>query len=392
MLMKKKYLLAYTLSMITMFFGGCSHKKNIPIVQPAEQKNPTQTNQPTAQLSNGQKAVIQTSPPPTQSFDITTQGGFLGKSANPKEKSKKTIEHAAKNFEKNASEFNKYKDLTFFVQNVSGASLFVTNFAYIKPRRFNRWRWRKSEVKEIKPSEKISMSVRTLDDYKDSQEIFGALAVFPNKPEAENATYELLRDENKLDLDSITALEGKTVIIGVERYGLREPFYDYDFVDNKESSKKNASGGEEQLDFFVQNKTGKTVFVTGFIYSKKAKGQWIAAEDAKDDMSVWRFYKTKVLRLENDQTGYVDVDSIIPQRDRNYVRGYLGVFDENHEEDAHNKTFELLSDQEKITLGPLNRRHGSTITLEVERYGVSNDVIDFTVKPIKWIDFTKIVH
>lgn len=392
MLMKQKYLLACALSTITMFFNGCSHKKNLPTAVLNEQKNPPQNTQPPTNASKEPKAVSQPPIAPNQSFDITTQKGFLGKSVNPQEEIKKTMEHASKNFARNASEFNQYKDLTFFVQNVSGSTLFVANFAYIKPRRFNRWRWRKSAVQEIKSQEKISMSIRTLDDYKDSKEIFGALGVFPNKPEAETATYELMKDENKLDLDSITALAGKTVIIGVERYGLRQPFYDYDFVENNEYTKKNASGGEQELDFFVQNKTGRPVFITGFIYSKKAKGKWTASEDDKDDMSVWRFYKTKVLRLENNQTGYVDVDTIIPKRDRNYVRGYLGVFDENHEEEAHNKTFELLSDQEKITIGSLNRRHGSTIILEVERYGVSNDVIDFTVKPIRWIDFTKIVH
>lgn len=388
--MKKIYLSACLLSVLVLCFDGCSRKKPIlPGQQPIVAAKATPPGKPATAAQPTPPIAPATTP---QSFDITTQAGFLGKSVDPKAQSKKLMQHAAKNFDKNAAAFNKYQDITFFVQNVSGSSLFVANFAYIKPRRFNRWRWRKSDVKEIKPSEKIPMSVRTLDDYKDTKHIFGALAVFPNRPEAETATYELLRDENKLDLDSIAALAGKTVVVGVERYGFREPFYDYDFVDSKEDPKKTAQGIEHELDFFVQNKTGRQVFVTGFIYSKKAKGKWIAAEDAKDDMSVWRFYKTKVLRLEKDQTGYIDVDSIIPKRDRNYVRGYLGVFDANHEEEAHNKTFELLSDQEKITLGPLSRRQGTTIILEVERYGVANDVIDFTVKPIKWIDFTKIVH
>ena len=368
---------------LTLLLHGCAGKKNtntpaIPI-QP-----PTLAMPMLPSTSSPEPAA----PPKPGSIDITTKPGFLGKVVDSLENDNAVIAELNKDFDKKLANTNKYYDFKFDLHNVSGVSLYTTCFAYIKPRHFNRWRWRKTEVKEVKPGATIPISMRVLDDHKDKFHIFGALGVFSNRIEAEESTYELLRDENKLDLDLLSEIENKTIVVGIERYGFREPFYDYDFVDKQAKQ----HGATTELDFFVQNQTGRTSFITGFIYSKKAKGRWIAAEDEKDDMSVWRFYKTKVLRLEQGQTGYIDIDSIIPKRDRSFVRGYLGVFDEDHENDAHSKTFELLSDAEKINLGLLTRRQGRTIILEVERYGIANDVIDFTVKPIRWIDFKKIVR
>ena len=396
--MKNGVLRGYFLVAMILSVGSCSRKQTVP---PATTPTlPTATPTPSALATQATTAkplsaasstpamplptpAATPSTPPPLVGDITTQAGFLGKSKNMAQQAAGVVSKI------NAQDKQTpITNLSFQIHNVSGTTLYATCFAYVRPRRFNRWRWRKSDVKEIKAGEKTTINVRTLDDAKDKKHVFGALAVFPNKLEAESATYELLRDENKLDLDILHDIQDQTVVIGIERYGFREPFYDYDFVDEK----KKGATSQAELDFFVQNQTGRTVLVTGFIYTKKAKGRWIAAEDEKDDMSVWRFYKTKVLRLEAGQTGYIDVDSVIPKRDRTYVRGYLGVFGENQEDEAHNKTYELLSDQEKINLGPLSSRQGRTIILEVERYGVANDIIDFTVKPIKWIDFTKIVH
>lgn len=385
--MKYSIFKACFLLFTALFLHSCSFQKTTPPAgkQVTLQTPPPSTpqQQPAAPLS-----VAPVAPPPSGTIDISTRPGFLGKSTDPAKEAQALISDLSKKVATGTDLINRYRDLTFFVHNVSGTTLYVSCFSYLKLHRFNRWRWRKSEVKEIKPGEKISCVTRILEDPKDFGNIFGALAVFSQRQDAEAATYELLRDENKLDLDLLIDIENKTVVVGVERYGFREPFFDYDFVKDKETP----TDLQTELSFFVQNQTGRPVFITGFIYSKKAKGRWIAAVEDKDDMSVWRFYKTKVLRLENGQTGFVDVDSIIPQRDRSYVRGYLGIFDEDHEKDAHNKTYELLSEQEKINLGPLTSRQGRTIILEVERYGVANDVIDFTVKPIRWIDFTKIVR
>lgn len=368
---------------LTLLFYGCAGKKNTNTLA-----IPTQSAALAMPMLPSTSSPEPATSPKPGSIDITTKAGFLGKVVDSPANDKAILAEINKDFDKKVATTNKYYDFKFDLHNVSGVSLYTTCFAYIKPRHFNRWRWRKTEVKEVKPGATIPISMRVLDDHEDKLHIFGALGVFSNRTEAEESTYELLRDENKLDLDLLSGIENKTIVVGIERYGFHEPFYDYDFVEKQ--AKKD--GAATELDFFVQNQTGRTIFITGFIYSKKAKGRWIAAEDEKDDMSVWRFYKTKVLRLEQGQTGYIDIDSIIPKRDRSFVRGYLGIFDEDHENDAHSKTFELLSDAEKINLGLLTRRQGRTIILEVERYGVANDIIDFTVKPIRWIDFKKIVR
>ncbi len=360
---------------------SCAYKKATP---PPAQKPLVQAQTPQVAPQPTPPVTATPAQPSADTSDITTKPGFLGKSTNPEKEAKAVVESMARQGDTES----RRRNLTFYIQNVSGITLYATCFSYVKLHRSQNWRWRKSEVIEIPPKSKAPCTIQFRDDFIDSRHTFAALAVFPDHAQADDVTYEILRDENKLDLDQVIEIENKTVQVGIERYGFREAFYDYNFVDDKEKP----INLHAELDFFVQNKMGKPIFVTGFIYAKKAKGRWISAEDAKDDMSVWRFYKTKVLRLESDQTGLIDVDSIVPQRDRSYVRGYLGVFDEENEQDAHLKTYELLSDQERISIGTLSKRQGRTIVLEVEKYGVSNDIIEFTVKPIRWIDFTKIVR
>jgi hypothetical protein len=392
--MKKLFLKGCHLVSLAVLIPACAMKKKqqpsiaspVPPIAQITQTVPSIPSVAAIQALAPTKTTTQKSPPSPAILDMTTQRGFLGK--KDKKTKTETIVKFAKELDKNPGEVNSYHHIKFDIHNVSGTTLYTSCFAYIKPRLFNRWRWRKTDVKEIKAGQKVTIKIRVLNDEQDMKHIFGALGVFSNRHECEESTYELLHDENKLDLDLLKDIENKCVVIGIERYGLREPFYDYDFVDPQQ--KKVAESTD--LDFFVQNQTGNPVFVAGFIYTKKAKGRWIAAEDEKDDMTVWRYYKTKVLKLEPGQTGYVEVDNIIPKRDRSFVRGYLGVFGAEHENEAHRKTFELLSDKEKINLGLLTRRRGRTIILEVESYGVANDIIDYTVKPIKWIDFTKIVR
>lgn len=399
-MMKYSILKACFLFVSAFLLHSCSQQKNKlpgtplpikPVVaaqtsQPAKESPTTTTASPPATPA-ATTPIAET--PPQAHFDITTQSGYLGKSSDVVRNGKAAVALIPqKDIAKGSGPTSTYRELTFFIRNVSGTPLFITCFSYIKHHRFMRWRWRKTVVQEIKPGESIPCTMKMLDDAGDIKHVFGSLGVFPNRPEAEDATYELLSDDNKLDLDLLASIENKTVIIGIERYGFKETFYDFDISEDRHLS----AHLHAQLSFFVQNKTGRPLFTTGFIYCKKAKGRWIAAVEAKDDMSTWRYYKTKVLRLDPGQTGFVDVDGIVPHRDRTFVRGYLGIFDEDREEDAHNKTYELLSGREKINIGLLTQRQGRTIVIEAESYGIANDIIEYTVKPIKWIDFTKIIR
>jgi hypothetical protein len=278
-------------------------------------------------------------------------------------------------------------ELDFDVENQTGKTLFVTCFTYQRRRSFDRWHWVKSPVYEIMPHQTVTIDVDSIPDTSDRNAVFGYLAVLESHQEAQDAVIELLEDQKKLDLDQLIKLKGKKVALTVEKYGFKNDLLEFDFV---EKDKKEPSDITE-LDFGVENKTGNPIFVTCFAYQKKAKGSWLGATEAKDDMSTWRFEKSQVIRLEPNQIGTIDVGTIVTMRDRNYVRGYLGVFSQDQEELAQKSTYELLPNGNKLNLGELNRLASKKIVIEVENYGIIQDYFDYVIKPAKTIDF-KAIH
>ncbi len=107
-------------------------------------------------------------------------------------------------------------------------------------------------------------------------------------------------------------------------------------------------------------------------------------------MSVWRFDKTPLLTLKQGESGIINVDTIVEPRDRSEVRGYLAVFDEDEYKDAEMSIFELLEPQKKLSLGKLATLKDQKVILKIEQYGTAGNLIDFTAKPIKRIEFDKI--
>lgn len=277
-------------------------------------------------------------------------------------------------------------ELDFDVENLTGKPIYVTCFTYQRRRPFERWHWLKSPIYEILPGHSVTIDIDTVPDKHDRNFVFGYLGVMDSKLEAEESVFELLHDSKKLDLDLLHALKGKKVTIQVERYGMKGDFLDYDFV-KKDSE---ATEPEDSLEFAVENQTGKPVCAVGFIYEKKAKGSWIGATEEKDDMTVWRYERTNVIKLPPGQTGIIKVDHIATSRDRGYVRGYLGVFDEAHENQAYNAVYELLDSSNKLNLGELARLTGKKVVLEVQNYGIMQESVNYVVKPVKKIDFTSI--
>lgn len=278
------------------------------------------------------------------------------------------------------------KELDFEVTNLTGKTLYVTCFAYQRKSYFRNWRWDKSPVYEIESGKSAIVDIDTIPDESDRKNTYGYLGVFPTRQEAEDATVELTHDRQKLDLDVLYKLKGKRVTIEIERYGVKGEFLEYDFVDkNPTSQKKNVKG----FQFAVENNSGRPVFVTCFVYQKKAKGAWIGSTEDKDDMAIWRFDKTNVIRLEPYSTGIINTDDIMTQRDRSYLRGYLGVFTETEEELANKATFELLEPRHKLNIGVISEINNKKIMIDVEEYGIQEDFFDFVIKPTSKIDFTK---
>ena len=281
-------------------------------------------------------------------------------------------------------------EVDFEVENLTGKTVYVTCFAYMRKRVHSRWRWRKSPVYKIDQKQSVIIDLATIEDEEDRKNIFGILGVFDSRTEAEEAIYELTPDKNKLDLDQLMKLKGKKVAIETERYGFKNPFLEYDFIQTQQEMKE-IKGSTPELDFLVENQTKKSIYLCGFTYMKKAKGTWIAAVDEKDDMALWRYDKTPVLRLEQGQIAYIDVDTIISARDRENVLGFLGIFNSNEERLAHRSTYELLSPRHKLSLGNLKQLKNKKIILEIEQYGAQGNIIDYIVKPIKRIDWAKAV-
>lgn len=277
-------------------------------------------------------------------------------------------------------------ELDFDVENHTGKTVFVTCFTYQRRRSFDRWHWVKSPIYEVAPYQSVTIDVDTIPDKSDREAVFGYLAVLNSHKAAEDAIIELLPDSKKLELDQLIKLKGRKVTLTVEKYGFKNEKLEYDFVEKKNKNSHEAT----ELDFAVENKTGRPILITCFAYQKKAKGSWIGATEEKDDMSTWYYAKTPVIRLDINQVGTVDVGTILTMRDRTYVRGYLGVFSEDQEALAQNSTYELLPSANKLNLGELYRLVNKKIVLEVENYGIIQDYFDYVIKPTKSIDFQAI--
>lgn len=290
------------------------------------------------------------------------------------------------------------QELDFEVENSTGRTIFIVCFIYLKKRPFSRWRWDKSPTYKLENNQIVKIDLDTIPDNEDRASTFGYLGVFEDEKSANRSTFELLDDHQKIDLDLVSQLKNKKVVIEVEKYGIAGEFYEYDF---KDKTKEKESYPE--LDFYAENKTGKTIFVTCFVYQKKAKGSWLAKktkeawtfeEDARDDMSVWRFDKTPVIKLKPNQISKIDVDTIVEKRDREYVRGYLAVFDENEKDKAEKSVYELLpmDSRKKIELGRLINIKDKKVIIYIETYGIMGDFIDYVVKLPRKPDITKIVN
>lgn len=277
-------------------------------------------------------------------------------------------------------------ELDFIVENKTGKTVYVSCFAWARKNSLGYWRWDKSAVYRIDDDTSVVIDVDTIHEKQDRDLVYGYLAIHIDPKEAEDATLELLDDKKKLDLDLLVNLKGKKVTLSVEKYGFKGEFFEYDFLPSDDGKKKEIP----ELDFVVENRTGKTILVTCFVYEKKAKGSWIAATEEKDDMALWRWDKTPCITLSPNTIGLIDVDTIWSKRDRSYVRGYLAIFDEDEAKQEQESTLELVDTYRKLNLGDLNQLNGKKVVIDIEKYGIEEDFLDYIVKPVSTIDFSKL--
>lgn len=260
---------------------------------------------------------------------------------------------------------NKEDELDFEVINKSGKTIYITCFSYVQKRPLQRWHWDKSPIYKLVNNARTMINIDTIFDDATRDHVFGYIAVFNNAKEAEDAIYELTNDDKKIDLDLLYKLKGKIVEVVIEKYGFKKATIDFSVV---ERFKKKI---HPELDFVVQNRTGKTIFVTCFVYQNKDNAR-----------SVWEYDKTVVQKLANGEMALIDIDSVNDPRNREYMIGYLAVFDEAEEKKARDAIYELLDPKQKLDLGRLQSIKNKKIILEIERYGTLGDLIDYSIKPI----------
>ncbi len=266
-------------------------------------------------------------------------------------------------------------ELDFYIQNTTGKTIYAVCFAYIQKQPFHRWRWDKTNIYKINNNQTVQIDVDYIKDEAYRKNVYGYLAIFDTKEKAENAIYELLEEKDKIALDKLYKLKNQKILIGVEKYGFKGEQLAHDIVPFEDSEMK-----FPELDFVVENKTGKTVLIACFVYQRK------------DDAHIWRFDKTPIIKLKPNDYGLIDVDSIREKYVRVYLQGYLAVFNEDQLQEAKESTFELLAPENKIPLGRMAALKNKKVVLEVEQYGTVGTKIDYTIHPLRRIDFKKALN
>ncbi|MBD3273519.1 hypothetical protein GF385_04190 [Candidatus Dependentiae bacterium] len=255
-------------------------------------------------------------------------------------------------------------ELDFDVENKTGKTIYVVCFSYINKTSFDRWRWDKSPIYKLEKNQKATIDIDTIPDKEYKNHVYGALGIFNTQEEAESSTYELLKEKHRLDLDKLYKLKDKTVEIKIEKYGFKG-----DTLDLKITPKKN---NFRELDFFVENKTGKNLWICCFVYQK-------------DDTPIWKFDKTNLQLIKDGEIKIIDVDTIANKYNRVFTSGFLGVFDEKNKTKAEKSTYELLQPKNKIALGKLAALKNKIVVIKIEKYGFKDDFLEIAIKPTKRI-------
>lgn len=355
-------------------FAGCSKKSPSTPYTIFQQERPTLPQKVKKQKKEKIVASKQEEPSTAKPDDITK------KTKQSHQKTKRSLKKQRNRpiKEKTLSKphFTKSKstqhveELDFEVENATGKTIYVTCFAYLKREDFTRWHWDKSPIFKIDSYKSAIIDVTTIKDSLDRHGVYGYLGVFDTIEEALASTYELLPDIKKIDLDLLYKLKNKKVVIEVKRYG----FKGISLSPSIEEKVKKETYVPE-LDFLIENQTGKNLYITCFLYQDKG------------ELSTWSFVKSPVVFLRAGHTTFIDIQTTVAPYERSFLRGFLGVFDENQKELADNITYELLKPENKLRLGILKALAGHKVILVAEQYGIAGDMIDYTIKSLNHITF-----
>jgi hypothetical protein len=260
--------------------------------------------------------------------------------------------------------------LSVKVKNGSNKKLILTCFYYTKLRGNGYWKWLKSPIITLNEGEECFFEIKAIDDAQIKKDIYGYLGIFKTKEEAEDATFESLTDDQKIDLDRVIELRETTIEVMINKYGFKTDQLDYR-LKSANDTKKNL---QPELDFLIENKTEKPILACCFAYQKNSD---------QDSFMPWKYYKSKVKKLAPGEIAAIDIDTIRELYDWIYMRGFLAIFDANQEKEADEAIYELLKPEQKLNLGRLADILGKKISISVQKYGSSTKIFDFQPLPFK---------
>ncbi|MBL4588358.1 hypothetical protein JKY79_03370 [Candidatus Babeliales bacterium] len=270
---------------------------------------------------------------------------------------------------------NHRDEMSISCVNKTNKPITLCCFYYTKLRPQAYWRWVKSPSFSLDPHQICTIPIKVTDDVSTKENVYGYLGIFESSEKINNATYENLPDGKKIDLDRLLELKDTKVEIIVDHYGFKKEQLDYQI---KKDQPQNII--QPELDFIVENKTGKSVFITCFVYQKTTD---------QDSLVSWKYDKTSVQKLDPGESTIIDIETIKELYDWIYMRGFLAIFDADQEKEAYESTYELLKPEQKITLGRLADVLDKKIILTVEKYGPAKKIFEFQKVPTKGIDFEK---
>lgn len=249
---------------------------------------------------------------------------------------------------------HKLGELDFFVKNKTDKPIYVACFYYAKKETTAMYRWYKTKPLKLMPNQASLIDIDTISNEQNKHYVYGYLGVFLDQTEAETSIYELLSEKNKVDIEKLYKIRGKTVIIEKNIYGFKGDVLNFRIKDEPIDKKLSSV---PSLDFRVINKTGKNLWLAGFVYEKQS-----------DIQKQWKFKKTKVTRLDNNASTKINIDPIAEQYDRKNTRGFIALF--NQKEEAENSTYELTPSANLIKLGKLYKLKGFNVIIRSKKYGL----------------------
>ncbi len=178
--------------------------------------------------------------------------------------------------------------------------------------------------------------------------------------------YELLEDTKRVDLEKLTMLRDKIVIIQEREYGFKGEVLDYSMP-----KREDVDHAMPELDFVIENQTDEDLWLATFIYQKKGR------------KPQWKFVKIEPQHIPSGQEVLVDVDTIAAAYDRVNVRAFLGLFKEDEFEAAQKATYENLSPRRRLKVGKLYQirdRH-EKVVLRRRKYGLE---VTHKHEPVEW--------